>query len=77
MALSSPPSRTVDATDENFQWMDREEERRAFDEQVRALLKISGDEFLHRLDTGFYDGALDDTEQDDLMYLSMLADLAR
>lgn len=73
----TPSSPSAGATDENFHWMDREEERRVFDEQVRALLGISGEEFLRRLDAGLYDDVLDDTGHSDLMYLSLLTDLVR
>lgn len=72
-----PPPRSTGATDENFHWMSPEEERQAFDEQVRALLNMSGQEFLRLLDSGFYDIDLDDTDHSDVLYLSLLAEIAR
>lgn len=75
--VSAPSQRPAEAADDNFHWMTREEERRVFDEQVRELIGISGEEFLHRIDTGFYDGTLDDIDHGDLMYLSMLSYVAR
>ena len=77
MVLASSPPRTAEVTDDNFQWLTREEERQAFDEQVRELLGISGEEFLRRLDSGMYRDAVDDSDSSDVMYLSMLASLAR
>jgi len=77
MALAPPPPRSVGATDENFHWLDVEEERQAFDEQARELLGISGEEFLRRLDAGVYDDVCDDIEHRDVMYLTLLADLVR
>lgn len=75
--VSAPTQRPAEATDDNFHWMTREEERSLFDERVRQLIGISGDEFLRRVDTGYYDGTLDDIDHSDLMYLSMLSYIAR
>ena len=61
----------------NFHWVSPEEERQTFDEQARALLDMSGQDFLRLLDSGFYDTELDDTDRSDVMYLAMLAELAR
>lgn len=77
MVLVPPPPRSTGATDENFHWMSLKEERQAFDEQVRTLLNISGQDFLRLLDSGFYENDLDDTDHSDVMYLSMLAEIAR
>ncbi len=77
MVLAPPPPSSADATDENFHWMDREEERQAFEEQVRAIMGISGPEFLRRLDSGFYNDSADAAEHSDVLYLSMLSSLAR
>ena len=77
MALAPQPPRSSGVTDENFHWLDAEDERQAFDEQARALLGISGEEFLRRLDAGIYDDVRDDIAHRDVMYLSLLADLVR
>jgi hypothetical protein len=57
--------------------MDREEERQACEEQGRAILGISGAEFLRRLDSGVYSDAAAAAAPSDVLYLSLLAGLAR
>ncbi len=58
-------------------WLSPEEERVFFDRQARALLGISGDEFRRRYTAGEYAEVIDDPEQSDLMYLALLAGVAR
>jgi hypothetical protein len=51
--------------------------RRWFDEQCRALLGLSGDEFLARLDAGAYADLPDDVEHADILYLATLQAVGR
>ena len=53
------------------------EGKEMFDEQARALLAISGDEFVRRYHAGRYDDILDDPEHAALMYLAMLGGLGQ
>lgn len=71
------PRRTPETDDEQIRWLDAEEERAFFDEQARAMLGISGAEFLRRLDAGEYDAIADDPAYPDVMYLIMLSSFGR
>jgi hypothetical protein len=57
--------------------MSREDGRRFFDEQARALVGLSGDEFLRRWDAGDYADVADDPAHAPVMYLSMLIPFGR
>jgi hypothetical protein len=57
--------------------MSREEARRFFDEQARALVGLSGDEFLRRWDAGEYADVADDPAHAQMMYLAMLIPFGR
>ncbi len=52
--------------------LSREEARQFFDEQARALVGLSGEEFLRRWDAGEYAEVADDPAHADVMYLAML-----
>jgi hypothetical protein len=54
-----------------------EESRAYFDAEVQALLGISGDEFLRRLDAGDYADMPDDAEHADIIYLAILGSFGR
>ena len=54
-----------------------EEGRRFFDRRARALLGISGAEFLQRWDAGEYRSLADDPEHPEIMTLAMLSDFGR
>jgi hypothetical protein len=52
-----------------------EEERAQFDARARELMRISGEEFLRRLDAGEYDEIYDRSSQPhglDVVYLDMM-----
>lgn len=69
--------RPTATTDDGFQWLSQAEERAFFDEKVREMLHISGEQFLQRLDAGYYDHMVDDIDHADLMYLTLLSRVAR
>ena len=55
--------------------MTLEEQREQFDARARALMGISGEEFLRRLDAGEYDEIIDSTSHPhglDIVYLEMM-----
>ena len=53
-------------------------ERRAFfDEQARALMSISGAEFLRRWDAGEFEACADDPERPEIMHLALLIPFGR
>lgn len=54
--------------------MTREEARAFFDEQARAWLGISGEEFIRRWDAGAFD---DEPERSDVMNVAMLLPFGR
>ena len=57
--------------------LNREEGRRFFDQQARALVDLSGDEFLRRWDAGDYASTADDPDHANVMYLAMLIPFGR
>lgn len=61
----------------NFRWREPGEGRALFDQQVRAMLQMSGEEFLQKLDRGDFDDELAEDDNRDLSYLAMIADLGR
>lgn len=75
--MSLTIERPTATTDDGFQWLSQVEERAFFDEKVREMLHISGENFLQRLDTGYYDRMVDDVDHADLMYLTLLSRVAR
>lgn len=58
-------------------WLSRAGEIAYFEEQTQALLGMSGQEFRRRLDAGEFDDAIDDPECSDVLYLALLARVAR
>lgn len=57
-------------------WLSADDEVAYLDEQARALLGISGDEFRRRLAAGEYPADLDEDPTGNLLYLALLADVA-
>jgi hypothetical protein len=55
----------------------RIEFRSLFDEEVRSILGISGDEFINRMDAGTYDGIEEDEFGRRIVRLMMEAPFAR
>ncbi len=58
-------------------WLTRSDEVGFFDRQAKALLGISGDEFRRRLEAGDFADNVDGLDHSDLMYLALLAGVAR
>ncbi len=54
-----------------------EEGRRFFDDQCRALLNISGEEFIRRWDAGEYEDMEDIPENWDILHVSLLLPFGR
>jgi hypothetical protein len=48
-----------------------------FDEQARALMGMSGDEFLRRWDAGEFEACADDPEHPEIMHLALLIPFGR
>jgi hypothetical protein len=71
------PKTTDETTDDGIRWLEPAEERALFEERTHALLGISGEEFLRRLDAGEYDPVFDDPDHRDITYLVMLSVVAR
>ncbi len=67
----------VQDIDNRVVWLTRSGEVEFFDRQARALLGMSGDEFRRRLEAGEFADTVDDPDHSDLMYLALLADVAR
>jgi hypothetical protein len=60
-----------------IEWLDEAEGRAFFDEQARAMLDLSGEEFLRKWDAGDYRAMLDDTEHPQVRRLAALIPFAR
>jgi hypothetical protein len=71
MALTAKPGSTP------IRWLNDEEGRAFFDEQARAQLGISGEEFLRRWDAGEFAATVDDPEHAALRRLAALIPFAR
>ena len=54
-----------------------EEGRAFFEDEVRRLLGISGEEFLRRLDAGAYDNVYDDPSHRHIGHLELLSHVVR
>jgi hypothetical protein len=54
-----------------------EEGRAFFDQRARALVGMSGEEFIRRLDAGEFDAVLDDPDHDAHMRLALLSSFGR
>ena len=59
-------------TDDGIIWLDDEEARAYFDATARALVGMSGEEFLRRLDAGEWEEVIDDGEHNDHLWLAMM-----
>jgi hypothetical protein len=68
---------TTDQAVAPLQWLTDDEARAFFDEQARALVGLSGEEFLRRWDAGEYDAIADDPEHPEVMRLAALIPFAR
>jgi hypothetical protein len=71
MAIKAESSRP------KLQWLDETEGRALFDQLARAMLQISGEEFLRRWDAGEYRTVADDPEHPAVRRLAALSRLAR
>jgi hypothetical protein len=63
--------------DNQVVWLSRADEIAYFEEQARALLGMSGEEFRRRLDAGEFADVIDDPDCSDVLYLALLARVAR
>ncbi len=68
------PINDASTDEENVRWLEPGEGRALFEEQVRAMMQMSGDEFLQKLDRGEF---ADEDDNRDLTYLIILSDLGR
>jgi hypothetical protein len=66
---------TVEVTVSPVRDLSPEESRAFFDSKARALLGISGEEFVRRWNAGEYDEIADDPAHSDLMYLVLLGNV--
>jgi hypothetical protein len=71
MAITSEPTRT------GLEWLTAAEAHALFDEQARALLGISGEEFLQRWEAGEYRECTDDPDRPAIGHLASILPLAR
>jgi hypothetical protein len=67
----------IEHTREQAQLLTLEERRTFFDEQARALVGMSGDEFLRRWDAGEFEACADDPEHPEVMHLALLIPFGR
>ena len=58
-------------------WLSRADEIAYFEEQAQALLGMTGEEFRQRLDAGEFADIIDDPDHSDVLYLALLARVAR
>lgn len=77
MSRTVPPAQELHADDGNFIWLEPEDERRIFDVRARAIMGMSGEEFLRRLDAGEFNEALAEESDPQLSFLISLSDLGR
>ena len=77
MSLMTPSALPAGIDDNHFRWMTPDEERQLFDKRARALMSMSGEEFLRRLDRGDFADALEEEADLNLSYLVTLSDLGR
>ncbi len=77
MTAPTPPTQSADIGNNNFRWLEPDEERQLFDKRARALMNMGGPEFLRRLDLGEFDQALEEEDDLNLSHLVSLSDLGR
>jgi hypothetical protein len=80
MALQSTTKIDIEALDDDgdgIVYLDGEEARAYFEQEVREKLGISGEEFLRRLDAGEYDDIYDDPDHREIGHLEMLSHVVR
>lgn len=72
-----PDSTTVGEPEQGDHYVTPEEGRRIFDTAARKLVGISGDEFIHRWETGEYWGVADDPAHRHIGGLILMIPFAR
>ncbi len=68
---------TIPDTEPRPRELSPEEGRAFFDQRARALVGMSGEEFIRRLDAGEFDAILDDPDHDAYMRLALLSPFGR
>lgn len=71
------PQQIADIDGDHIEWLTPADDVAFFDQQVRAIMGMSGEEFLRKLDSGELDRVLEADDDRDLAYLVLLADLGR
>lgn len=71
------PNQNTGISADQYQWLEPYEEHQLFEKQVRAIMQMSGADFLRKLDQGEFDAALQEDTDHNLTYLIMLSDLGR
>jgi hypothetical protein len=64
-------------TQDQAQLLSPEEGRAFFDEQARALVGLSGAEFLRRWDAGEFEALADDPDHPEILHLALLIPFGR
>ena len=77
MSLRIPANDETDVDESGLLRANPAEDRLLFDRRARALMQMSGEEFLRKLDAGEFARALAEDDNLDLSYLAMIADLGR
>lgn len=70
-------AQTIDPAEIRPRVLGRAEGRAFFDQQARALMHMSGEEFLRRWDAGDFAASVDDPAQPELLHLAMLIPFGR
>ena len=68
---------TIPDTEPRPRELSPEEGRAFFDQRARALVGMSGEEFIRRLDAGEFDAILDDPDHEAYMSLALLSPFGR
>ena len=68
---------TTQTESDQIQWLTPEESRALFDEQARAIMGMSGEEFIRRWDAGEYDEIADTSGHLHIMRLASLLPFGR
>jgi hypothetical protein len=71
MAITAKPTPTA------IHWLDDADARAFFDTQARAMLGMSGEEFLRRWDAGEFVALVDDPEHPKIRRLAAMISFAR
>jgi hypothetical protein len=67
----------VEDTRNQAQVLSPEKRRAFFDQQARALMGLSGAEFLRRWDAGEFEAVADDPDHPEIMHLALLIPFGR